>query len=130
MLRKRRHGRYSNGMLDAVIPLGVLALMLMFVAQVRRLLSHAILNRTIRKALEVDPPSAHLLIEKIDPRPRWPDALAGWIMVVAGLALGAVAIFAAATERAEALQFAAISVVVGGGILFYAWWVERATPRP
>lgn len=117
-------------MLDAVIPLGVLALMLMFVAQVRRLLSHAILNRTIRKALEVDPPSAHLLIEKIDPRPRWSDALAGWIMVVAGLALGAAAIFATATERIEALQLAAISVVVGGGILSYAWWVERGTPRP
>ena len=117
-------------MVDAVIPLGVLALMLMFVAQVRRLLSHAMLNRTIRKALEIDPPSAHLLIAKLDPRPRWPDGLAGWIMVVAGLALGAAAIFATATERTEALQLAAISVVVGGGILFYAWWVERVTPRP
>lgn len=130
MLRKRWLGRYSEGMVDAVLPLGVLALMLMFVAQVRRLLSHAILNRTIRKALEVDPPSARLLIAKIDPRPRWPDALAGWIMVVAGLALGAAAIFATPTERTEAVQFAAISVVVGGGILLYAWWVERATPRP
>ena len=117
-------------MVDAVLPLGVLALMLMFVAQIRRLLSHAILNRTIRKALEVDPPSAHLLIEKIDPRPRWPDALAGWIMVVAGLALGVAAIFATPIERTEAVQLATISIVVGGGILLYAWWVERATPRP
>jgi len=116
-------------MLDAVVPLGTLAIILMFVAQVRRLISHAILNRTIRKALEIDPSSARLLIEKLNPRPRWPDALAGWIMVVAGLALAAAAIFAAAPERTGALQLAAISVVVGGGILFYAWWVERATPR-
>ena len=129
-MRKGCHRRYSHKMVDAVIPLGVLAIMLMVVAQVRRLLSHAILNRTIRKALEVDPPSARLLIEKLDPRPRWPDGLAGWIMVVAGLALGAAAIFTSAMERTEALQLASISVVVGGGILLYAWWMERATPRP
>ena len=129
MLPRRRHRRYLLSMLDAVVPLGTLALILMFVAQVRRLISHAILNRTIRKALEIDPPSARLLIEKLDPRPRWPDALAGWIMVVAGLSLAAAAIFAVAAERTGALQLAAISVVVGGGILSYAWWVERATPR-
>jgi len=129
MLPRERHRRYLSNMLDAVVPLGTLAIILMFVAQVRRLISHAILNRTIRKALEIDPPSARLLIEKLDPRPRWPDALAGWIMVVAGLALAAAAIFAAAPERTGALQLAAISVVVGGGILLYAWWVERATPR-
>ena len=116
-------------MIDAVIPLGVLALMLIFVAQVRRLISHAILNRTIRKALELDPTSARLLIEKLDPRPRWPDALAGWILVVAGLALGIAASFSSATERTEGLQLAVISAIVGAGILLYAWWVERATPR-
>lgn len=130
MLRKWGYGRYPPRMLDIVLPLGVLALMLMFVVQVRRLVSHAILNNTIRKALEVDPPSAHLLIEKLDPRPRWPDALAGWIMVVAGLSLGAAAMFAASNERTEVLQLAVVSAVVGGGILLYAWWVERATPRP
>ena len=116
-------------MLDAVIPLGTLALMLVFVAQVRRLISHAILNRTIRKALELDPSSARLLIEKLDPRSRWPDALAGWIMVVAGLALGLTAIFSSATERTKGLQLAVISAVIGAGILLYAWWVERTTPR-
>jgi len=116
-------------MLDAVIPLGTLALMLIFVAQVRRLVSHAILNRTIRKALELDPSSARLLIEKLDPRPRRPDALAGWIMVVVGLALGVAAMFSSATERTEGLQIAVVSVVVGTGIMLYAWWVERATPR-
>ena len=121
---------HSSRMLDAVIPLGALALLLIFVAQVRRLISHAILNGTIRRALEVDLESARLLIEKLDPRPRWPDALAGWIMVVAGLALGAAAMFASPDERTEALQLAAISFMMGAGILAYAWWVERATPRP
>jgi len=104
--------------------------MLMFVAQLRRLISHAILNRTIRKALDTDPTSAHLLIEKIEPRPRWPDALAGWIMVVAGLALATAAILSPPAEQIEALQVAAISGIVGAGVIAYAWWVGRATPKP
>lgn len=130
MLQEGRLGRYQLIMLDAVTPLGVLAIMLMFVVQVRRLFAHAILNRTIRKALEIDPSSARLLIDKLDPRPRWPDALAGWIMVVAGFAFGTAGLFSTATERTDALQLSAISVVIGSGILSYAWWVERATPRP
>ena len=122
--------RYLADMLDAVVPLGALALMLMFVSQVRRLISHAILNRTIRKALEVDPTSAHLLIEKIEPRSRWPDALAGWIMGIAGLALAAATIFSPAAERTDALQLATVSSVIGVGIIAYAWWIGRVTPRP
>ncbi|MCU6454729.1 hypothetical protein LPN01_11640 [Sphingomonas sp. A2-49] len=101
----------------------------MIVAQVRRLIAHAILNRTIRKALVVDPLSARLLIEKIEPRPRWPDALAGWIAVLAGVAIGVAGVLSAAAERAEALQLAAVSLALGVAILSYAWWVERATPR-
>ena len=116
-------------MVDAVIPLGVLAIMLMIVAQVRRLIAHAILNATIRKALDVDPPSARLLIGKIDPRPRWPDALAGWIAFIAGLAIGSAGLFSDARERTQALQLGTVSVALGAGILLYAWWVERATRR-
>jgi hypothetical protein len=119
----------TAGMSDVVLPLGVLAILLMFVAQVRRLIAHAILNRTIRKALEIDAPSARLLIEKLEPRPRWPDGLAGWIMVVAGVAIGAASPFAPHEEVKDLVQIAAVSVVIGGGILLYAWWVERSTPK-
>ena len=115
-------------MVDVVVPLGVLTILLMCVSQVRRLIAHAILNRTIRKALETDPQSARLLIEKIEPRPRWPDALTGWIMVVAGSAIGLAAIFSSATERAEALQIGFVGIAIGGGILLYAWWVNHTTP--
>lgn len=116
-------------MSDVVLPLGVLAILLMVVAHVRRLVAHAILNRTIRKALEIDPPSARLLIAKLEPRPRWPDGLAGWIMLVAGVAIGAAGIFAPHEERTDIVQIATVSLVTGAGILLYAWWVERSTPK-
>jgi hypothetical protein len=115
-------------MVEVVVPLGVLAILLMFAAQVRRLISHAILDRTIRKALEVDPPSAHLLIEKLEPRARWPDGLSGWIMVVAGFAFGVAGLIVQTDEHTDVLQIAIISIVTGVGILVYAWWVERSTP--
>jgi hypothetical protein len=115
-------------MVEVVVPLGVLAIFLMFAAQVRRLISHAFLNRTIRKALEVAPPSARLLIEKLEPRARWPDGLPGWIMVVAGIALGVASLIGQTDEHTDVLQIAITSIVTGVGILLYAWWVECSTP--
>lgn len=115
-------------MVEIVIPIAVLAMLLLFVAQIRRLISHAILNRTIRKALELDPASAHLLIEKLEPRPRLPDGLVGWIILVGSVALAMAGLFEAAGGRQDMFQVAAIGTAIGAGILIYAWWVERSTP--
>lgn len=79
--------------------------------------------------MEKDPASAPLLIAKLESRGRWPGALAGWIMLLGGIALAAAAVFEDATERNEVFQLAAISLVVGVGALAYSWFVERATPR-
>ena len=120
-----------SGRLDVVeivLPIAVLAMLLVFVAQIRRLISHAILNRTIRKALELDPGSARLLIDKLEPRARWPDGLVGWIILVASVALGSSGLFGAADERHDMVQVAVIGMAIGAGILLYAWWVERSTP--
>lgn len=115
-------------MVDVVVPVAILWLLLLFVAQVRRLIAHAILNKTIRKALEVDPASARLLIDKLEPRPRYADALGGWIMIVGGVALALASVFGSAGERSSILQVAIVAGVVGCGIIAYAWWIERQTP--
>jgi hypothetical protein len=115
-------------MVGVVVPVAVLWVLLLFVAQVRRLIAHAILNKTIRKALEVDPTSARLLIEKLEPRPRYADALSGWIMIVGGIALALASLFGSVGERSSILQVAIVAGVIGGGIIAYAWWVERQTP--
>ncbi len=50
-------------------------------------------------------------------------------MLVAGVAIGAAGIFAPHEERTDIVQIAAVSLVTGAGILLYAWWVERSTPK-
>ncbi|MFK3889257.1 hypothetical protein [Sphingomonas sp. NPDC079357] len=100
---------------------------LMF-AQVCRLISQAILNRTVRKALDVDPASARLLIEKIEPRARSNAGLIGWVMVVAGIAIGALGIIEKAEDYSDSMPIAAVSVITGMGILLYTWWVGRSVP--
>ncbi len=46
-------------------------------------------------------------------------------MLLAGLAVGAAALFAGGPERKYALQIAIVSAAVGGTILICAWWVAR-----
>ena len=116
-------------MLELLLPIAVLAILLLFVDQLRRLFSHAILNRTIRKAMETDPASAPLLIAKLEPRRPWPDALFGWIMLIGGIALAAAGLFEDANDQGETFQVAAIAGVLGVGVLIYSWFVQRATPN-
>ncbi len=115
-------------MVEIVLPLGALAFMSLMFAQVCRLISQAILNRTVRKALDVDPASARLLIEKIEPRARSNAGLIGWVMVVAGIAIGALGIIEKAEDYSDSMPIAAVSVITGMGILLYTWWVGRSVP--
>lgn len=115
-------------MVDVVVSIAVLWLLLMFVAQIRRLIAHAILNKTIRKGLDIDPTSARLLIEKLEPRSRDADALSGWIIIVGGIALALASLFGLVGERSSILQVATVASVIGAGIIAYACWVERQTP--
>lgn len=121
--------REGGTMLDIVLPIAVLAMLLLFVDQVRRLISLAILNHTIRKALELDPHSVPLLIARMEPRSRWPDALAGWIMLLGGIALAVAGAFEGSSARSETFEVAAVAAILGIGVLAYSWFVTRATPR-
>lgn len=113
-------------MLDIVLPVAVLWMLLLFVAQLRRLITDALLFRTIRNAITVDPESARLLIGKVEARPRYPDALGGWTLVVAAVAFGVGSLFAQPDDRSQMVQIAIMSGIIGCGVLAYAWWVERS----
>lgn len=63
-------------MVNLILPIGVLAMLLLLVAQVRRLIEMAMLNRTIRRAMELNPENVPVLVEKLE-LPRTPDALVG-----------------------------------------------------
>lgn len=113
-------------MFQIVLPIAVLAMLLLFVDQLRRLIAHAILNRTIRKTMETDPASAPLLIAKLDTQKSWPNALVGWILVVGGIALAVTAAFEHASDRREIFETTAVALIIGLAVFAYAWWVQRA----
>jgi drug/metabolite transporter (DMT)-like permease len=116
-------------MYELVETISVLAILLLFIDQIRQLISHTILNGTIRRAIEKDPASLPLLIAKLEPRSRWPGSLAGWIMVVGGVAFAVAAFFENGADRDDAIQLGTVSIVLGVGVLAYSWFVERATRR-
>lgn len=111
-------------MVDILVPLGALTIVLLLVAQVRSLIEQAMLNRTIRKAMEIDPASVPVLADKLGAR-QVPDALLGWITLFAGVGLGVAALFAEVDERGEIIQVAVIAVAIGAGILAFARWAGR-----
>ena len=104
-------------------------MLLLLVDQIRQLISHVILNGTIRRAIERESASLHLLIAKLESRSRWPGSLAGWIMIVGGVAFIVTAFFENGADRNQAAQLGMVSTIVGVGILAYSWFVERSTPR-
>lgn len=116
-------------MLEVVLPVAILAILLMFVDQVRRLISHAILNRAIRKAMEIDRASAPLLIAKLESRRRWPDALAGWLLLLFGITIAVATLFATPEDQIAGYQIAAILGVLGFGVLGFSWFVQRSAPN-
>lgn len=116
-------------MIEIVLPISVLAMLVLLVDQIRQLISHAILNGTIRRAIEKDPASLPLLIAKLEQRSRWPGSLAGWIMVVGGVAFTVASFFENGADRDLAIQLGTVSIILGVGVLAYSWFVERATLR-
>src|SRR5688572_21889939 len=100
-------------MTDVVLPIAVLAMFLVFVDQIRRLISHAIINGTIRQALRSDPASVPLLVTKLENGRHLPGKVIGWVMIAGASALALAAMFEAAAERQDAFQIAGIAAIVG-----------------
>ncbi len=116
-------------MSDIVLPIAVLGMLLLLVSQICRLILHALLFRTIRKAIELNSPNAPLLIAKLHPPRPWPEPLIGWMLLACGLGLMLAAWFENDASSGDTLGVAAVTAMVGLGVLVYAWWVDRAAPR-
>jgi hypothetical protein len=116
-------------MVDILVPIAATTMMVLFVDQVRRLISHAILNGTIRRAMEKHPASTPLLIAKLEQRRPWSEGLVGWIFVAFGVALGLGSLFEDTEARAAGLQVAGVTLTVGIAVLLYVRRLARNTPH-
>ncbi|TCP35117.1 hypothetical protein [Sphingomonas sp. BK235] len=116
-------------MVEIVVPVAALWMLAACVVQLRRLITDALLYRAIVRVAATDAESARLLIGKVEPRPRHLGSLAGWVCLVASIAVAALGLFNEGDERGQMFQVAVVLAVIGAGVLTFWWWSERAARR-
>lgn len=114
------------GVIELFIPLALFVMITVSVALLTRLLATGMLNKTIREALRSDPGSVPALVEKLEARQPWADALLGWIFLGFAAAIVGLALFEDRETQWEMFQAAVVPVVVGLTVLIY---VRLARPR-
>ena len=113
-------------MVEMFVPIGGMIMLVAMLGLITRLFAAGMLNRTIREALRSDPGSVPVLVERLDARPHWGDALLGWILLAMAVAMAILALTDPDHEaRTEMLRAAIVPVIVGVTVLVYARWAAR-----
>lgn len=114
--------------LELFVPLGLFFMIAVSVAFITRMIATAMLNRTIREAMKTDPGSVPLLVEKLEARQPWADAMLGWIFLAFAAAIAGLALFADHDDQVRMLQAAVIPVVFGVTVLLYVRLARTRSP--
>src|SRR5688572_32774971 len=115
---------------EIFIPLGAFFMFTIWMALLTRLFATAMLNKTIREALRSDPGSVPLLIQKLEARQPWADALLGWIFLAFAAALAGLALFEDGEGQREMFQAAVVPLVAGITVLLYVHFARPRAPAP
>ena len=113
---------------EILIPIAAFGFFVMIVDQVRRLIGHWVLNGTIRRALEKDPASVPLLIDKLGSRDPMPIGLPGWVLLVTGVLVGVMNALAEQPDT-EGWQAAAAAGLLGAMLIGFDLWNRRRSAR-
>jgi hypothetical protein len=113
---------------EMFIPLGLFFMITVSVALLTRLIATAMLNRTIREGLRGNSPHVPQLIDKLEARQPWADALLGWISLAFAAALIGLGLFDDPEDRTEYFRAAVIPIVIGLTVLAYVQLVRPRTP--
>jgi hypothetical protein len=103
---------------ELLIPIFGLGSFVLIVDLIRRLIGQAILNGTIRRALEKDPAMVPLLIEKLETRSPIPIALVGWIVLILGAML---ALSAGLSDSLRGDDWIVAAATIGTGATIVTW---------
>ena len=116
--------------IEIFVPISLFFMITVSVALLCRLISTAMLNRTIREGLTSNNPHVPQLIDKLEARQPWADALLGWIALAFAAALIGLGLLDDPDDRAEYLRAAVIPIVVGVTVLAYVRLARPRTPAP
>ena len=115
---------------EILVPLGLFVLIAISISLVTRLIATGMLNRTIREALRTDPGSVPLLVQKLEARQPWADALLGWIFIAFAVGMVLLSLFEQADDRQVILQGAVVPLVIGVTVLVYVYFARRRAAAP
>lgn len=113
-------------MVELFVPLGAMAMIAVILGLITRLIATGIHHGTIRRALRDDPASVPLLVDRLEARLPWADALLGWIFIAFAIALALLGITEPDdTDRTEILRAAIVPAIVGVVVLIYVGFARK-----
>jgi len=108
--------------LEVFIPIAAILTFAVIVSLITRLIATAMHQRTIREAMRTDPGSVPLLVERLEARQPWADAMLGWIFVAFTVAVVLLAVTDSdPIDRREMLRAAIVPLVIGLTVLAFTY---------
>ena len=115
-------------LVELFAPLGAFLMITVSLGLITRLIATGMLNKTIREAIRSGHPGMVMfLVNKLEARQPWADALFGWIALALAATLVGLALFEDPGDRRAWFQAALVSGVIGATVLLY---VHLARPKP
>jgi len=99
----------------------------LLVDQIRRLIAHVSLNRTLREALKQAPEHVPALLDKVEQRPLFPIALGGWVFLAGAAAIAGLALAYGEAGESELWTVCAGLGLVGTALLGWSRCTARRT---
>lgn len=116
-------------MVALFVPMTVVITGAVIVSLITRLIATSMHHRTIREAMRSDPGSVPLLVQRLEARQPWGDAMLGWIFVALAVGLTLLGLTDPdADDRREMLRAAIVPLVIGGTVLLFTNLMQRRGP--
>lgn len=116
-------------MVELFVPLGGMVMLAVMLALITRLIATGLHHGTIRRAMRDSPEAVPLLVDRLEERLPWADALLGWLLIAFALALVVLGVTEPEeAERTEMLRAAIIPTILGVVVLLFVRF-GRKPPR-
>ena len=114
-------------MVELFVPMSAIITFAVIIGLITRLIATGMHHRTIREAMRSDPGSVPVLVDRLEARQPWADAVLGWIFIAFAVGLALLALTDPDSEdRYEMLRAAIIPLVIGVTVLLFT---RLARPR-
>ena len=116
------------GGLEFFIPIAAILTFAVIVSLITRLIATAMHHRTIREAMRSDPGSVPLLVQRLEARQPWADAMLGWIFIAFTIGIALLAITDSDPyDRREMLRAAIVPLIIGVTVLAFTYLARPKT---